>query len=184
MEKLLDRLRLEKSSVVANSAMNRERGIEGGNSYEKELAFNPIIFLQQRSQEEKSVTWLDICCGTGRALIEAAQIFRSQGFGSKIRITGIDLVSFFAPLPSDLPFLQLIESSMFDWQPDGEFDLITCVHGLHYLGDKLGAIQTIVSWLKGDGIFLANLDANNLKLIEEKSAGRAALKMLRQAGLQ
>src|SRR5262245_19288862 len=146
MQKLLDRLNLEKSSVVANSAMNRERGIEGGNSYEKELAFNPIIFLQKRLQEEKSVTWLDICCGTGKALIEAVQIFHSRKIDSKLQITGIDLVSFFAPIPSNVHCLQLIESSIFDWQADNEFDLITCVHGLHYLGDKIGAVQKATSW--------------------------------------
>jgi len=184
MQKLLDRLDLEQSSLVANSAMNRERGIEGGNSYEKELAFNPIFFLQKRLQGEKIATWLDICCGSGKALIEAAQIFHSQRIDAKIQITGIDLVSFFAPIPSDLRCLRLIESSIFDWQPDYAFDLITCVHGLHYLGDKLGAIQKAASWLKSDGVFLAHLDVNNLKLLDANSTGRDVIKVLRQSGLQ
>ena len=32
----------------------------------------------------------------------------------------------------DLPCLHLVEASLSFWSPTGSFDLITCVHGLHY----------------------------------------------------
>jgi hypothetical protein len=50
---------LHASAVVANSAMNRER----------ELGFNPLAWLVCRTG---AVSWLDLCCGTGRALGQAA----------------------------------------------------------------------------------------------------------------
>jgi hypothetical protein len=46
MIKILTNLDLKKSSVVANSTMNRQRACVGSNSYTKELLFNPIEFLQ------------------------------------------------------------------------------------------------------------------------------------------
>lgn len=42
---LLDDTRLSASSVVANSAMNRERGLTGVNSYARELGFDPLATL-------------------------------------------------------------------------------------------------------------------------------------------
>ena len=162
MNKLLNTIALENSSVVANSTMNRERGIAGGNSYTKELAFNPLLFLKSRLATEPEVTWLDLCCGTGKALIEAAQIFHQENLQDRIKIIGLDLVDFFATPPSGLFHLELIESSVTDWQPEHDFDLITCVHGLHYIGDKIQFIQKAASWLKADGLFIANLDHTNL----------------------
>jgi hypothetical protein len=35
---------LERSAVVANCRMNRERNLLGSNGYEKELGFNPLDF--------------------------------------------------------------------------------------------------------------------------------------------
>ena len=46
--KLLDDSSLERSSVVANSRMNRERVAVGTNSYEKELGLDPIAVLADR----------------------------------------------------------------------------------------------------------------------------------------
>jgi hypothetical protein len=43
------------------------------------------------------------------------------------------------------------------------FDLITCVHGLHYVCDKLGLIARAASWLVEDGRFVANLALDNLR---------------------
>jgi hypothetical protein len=39
---LLDDTTLAASSVVANSAMNRERQLAGANSYARELGFDPL----------------------------------------------------------------------------------------------------------------------------------------------
>ena len=40
---------LERSSVVANSQVNRERGLSGRNSYERELGFDPLDWLLDRA---------------------------------------------------------------------------------------------------------------------------------------
>src|SRR4051812_27297976 len=39
---------LERSAVVANCRMNRERGLVGSNGYAKELGFNPLDLLRER----------------------------------------------------------------------------------------------------------------------------------------
>ena len=43
--KLLTDDMLERSAVVANCRMNRERDLLGSNGYDRELGFNPIDFL-------------------------------------------------------------------------------------------------------------------------------------------
>lgn len=184
MRKLLNSSALEKSSIVANSLMNRERKCFGGNSYEKELSFHIVEFLKLQIKKEQQINWLDLCCGQGKALIEAANILAEQNLSSNIRITGVDLVSMFAPIPSNLKLPKLIESSFEDFQPNYPFDLITCVHGLHYIGDKLGFLQKTVSWLKDDGIFLANLDIANLKFFDEKVTKKNIAKELRTCGFE
>ena len=69
---LLDDTTLERSEIVANNAMNRERGIAGPNSYAKDLGFDPVAFLVERRRRQERAAWLDLCCGTGRALIQTA----------------------------------------------------------------------------------------------------------------
>jgi predicted TPR repeat methyltransferase len=64
----------------------------------------------------------------------------------------------------DLSCLRLVEASVTAWRPERTFDLITCVHGLHYVGDKLGLITRATSWLAKDGLFVASLDVHNLKV--------------------
>jgi len=73
--RLLDEEALTASAVVANRTMNRERQLAGVNSYERELGFQPPEWLRARPAggdhraEETGVAWLDLCCGTGRALL-------------------------------------------------------------------------------------------------------------------
>ena len=184
MKKLLDNPDLQKSSIVANSLMNRSRKCSGGNSYEKELSFDIPGFLESRSKLEKKTAWLDVCCGEAKALIEAANLFGKENQDSKIKITGIDLAGIFAPVPSEIDFLQLIETSFENYETVSDFDLITCVHGLHYIGDKLAFLQKAVSFLKPDGIFLANLDLSNFKFANEKAADRKIARELRKNGFE
>ncbi|MFF3869770.1 hypothetical protein [Micromonospora sp. NPDC001898] len=70
---------LEQSAVAANCTMNRERQMSGVNSYTRELGFNPLDVLAAaglvgagRAEPSAAAGWLDLCCGTGRALIQAA----------------------------------------------------------------------------------------------------------------
>ncbi|CAN5872878.1 hypothetical protein BH23PLA1_BH23PLA1_29980 [soil metagenome] len=90
----------------------------------------------------------------------------------------------FLRLDPGLTCLRLIEASLSIWTPDHLFDLITCVHGLHYVGDKLGLISRAVSWLVEDGLFVAILDLANLKLGGESLSGRAIVAEMRRAGLE
>jgi SAM-dependent methyltransferase len=159
--KLLDDDELERSAVVANCRMNRERNLRGSNGYVRDLGFDPLAFLKKRTAAGKAA-WLDLCCGTGRALIQAAEIIKVEQ--RPIDLVGVDLVGRFDPAPPDLSRLRLVVASLSIWRPDRAFDLITCVHGLHYIGDKLGLIARAASWLTEDGLFVASLDLQNLKI--------------------
>lgn len=166
---LLSEEELEWSAVVANNAMNRKRQAIGVNSYEKDLNFNPIEFLQKRQHQEE-IHWLDLCCGEGNALIQTATFFKEQNPSSKIKLQGIDLVNFFTPIPTDLQEWISFESmNLTHWQTQLQYDLITIVHGLHYVGDKIGLIQKTVEALKQNGVFIANLDLEDIKLSSQKN---------------
>jgi hypothetical protein len=95
---------------------------------------------------------LDLCCGTGRALLQAAHQLRRSGVDDRITLVGVDLVDLFDPIPTvDLP-VELITAAATSWAPARRFDLITCVHGLHYVGDKLATVTRAASWLTDDGL--------------------------------
>lgn len=173
---------LERSSIVVNCQMNRQRTLTGSNGYAKELCLNPFDFLLARSGAK--VRWLDLCCGEGKALVEAAQIIHGQGTGGKVEIVGVDLVASPTPSEPELSSLQLIRASLTQWQPTLRFDLVTCVHGLHYLGDKLGLIVRTASWLTDNGQFVANLDLNNIKFADGRSTSRTVAKELRKSGIE
>jgi SAM-dependent methyltransferase len=180
--KLLGDDELERSAIVANCRMNRERDLTGSNGYSREIGFSPLDFLRGRMAPDRPVAWLDLCCGTGKALIQAARI--SQAEGTDIEIVGVDLVAMFHRLEPDLTNVRLVQTSLRTWRPDRRFDLITCVHGLHYVGDKLGLVAHAVSWLANDGLFVANLDLKNLKLADGRLAGRKVVPDLRRNGIE
>jgi SAM-dependent methyltransferase len=180
---LLDDASLARSPIVANAQMNRERGCAGSNSYARELKLDPLAVLASRLQRDSPVAWLDLCCGRGRALIEAAQALAPEAGAGRLRLVGIDLVPYFDAAPPGLDFLELRSASVADWSSERAFDLITCVHGLHYVGDKLGLVARACGWLEPDGLFVANLDPTNLRLADGRPAGRSVLSALRRAGL-
>jgi SAM-dependent methyltransferase len=152
---LLDDRELERSAVVANNQMNRLRGVNGVNCYDRELGFDPLITLRDHAARTGTASWLDLCCGSGRALIEAALATPAE-----LRLVGVDLVDFFDAHDGGV---QLIAASILRWSPSEPFALITCVHGLHYVGDKLGALARTLRWLDVDGSFYGHLDLANLK---------------------
>jgi SAM-dependent methyltransferase len=175
---------LAQSPVVANSTMNRQRACFSCNSYQKELAFDPLQFLQSRLNPTETIRWLDLCCGTGRALIQAAQMLHADGLEDQVVLIGLDLVDMFATIPPELSFLQFLVTSTQQYQPAMQFDLITCVHGLHYIGDKLQLIQRACSWLTTEGVFLANLDLQNLRLGSGQRAARTVSRQFRALGIE
>lgn len=184
MQSLLTDLELESSEVVANCLMNRQRQLMGSNSYAKELGINPLNFIINRLQNQKNVAWLDICCGSGRALIQAAESLHKSKLSSQTSLVGIDLVSQFYLSPPELSCLELIASSIHTFNNNRQFDLITCVHGLHYLGDKLGVVQRAASWLSDNGLFIAHIDIANLWIVEGNKTKPMPRKFLSDGGLK
>ncbi len=172
---------LHASAVVANCAMNRERQLAGVNSYTRELGFDPLDVLRAAIAGSGTGAWLDLCCGTGRALIQAAVAVREEGLLPQAAITGVDLVDAFAPRPPGLPGLQLVFSPVSAWSPSRSFDLITCVHGLHYVGDKLGVLARAASWLTSGGLLVADLDLAGI-WVAGQPASRRLSRALRDAG--
>jgi SAM-dependent methyltransferase len=179
---LLDRERLERSSVVANCAMNRGRRLQGPNGYARELGFCPLAFLQERLPQKTRVAWLDLCCGEGHALLDAAKTLEAIGLDDRVRLVGVDLVDHFARTATPSACLERAVTSVHDLQPSRRFDLVTCVHGLHYVGDKLGALSRAASWLEPDGLLIAHIDLDNLRWDDGRALGRMALSALRRAG--
>lgn len=68
----------------------------------------------------------------------------------------------FITVDEHITCVQFESGSVIDWKPDQTYDLITCVHGLHYLGDKLKVVEAVVTALHPSGLFVANLDLNNI----------------------
>jgi hypothetical protein len=114
---LLDDAALTASSVVANNTMNRERGLSGANSYAKELGFDPYEYLASR---EGSRAWLDLCCGSGKALFHAAGRFAAEQPDVDAAIVGIDLVDHFLSAVRP-PGLELIAASVSEWTTQRTF---------------------------------------------------------------
>ncbi|MEV6399423.1 class I SAM-dependent methyltransferase [Streptomyces sp. NPDC051907] len=170
---LLSDEELETTAVVANNTMNRERGLTGVNSYARELGFDPVAHLAEQSA---APSWLDLCSGEGRALREAVSRLPAAAV-----LTGIDLVG---PLLSSPPGrgVELITGSVADWTAPRSYDLITCVHGLHYVGDRLGLLARAASWLAPEGLLVAHLDPDSIRWADGASAGRTVLAALRAAG--
>lgn len=162
--KLLGTSALERSEIVANACMNRERNLSGANSYEADLGLDPLEFLFKVLERQGQASWLDLCCGTGRALLQAAGTIERTGLASRIQLLGVDLVPMFDPLPAGLSWIRLVSASVEKWDTDERFDLITCVHGLHYVGDKLRVLQRASGWIRGDGLLMVHMDYRNLNL--------------------
>lgn len=85
--------------------------------------------------------------------------------------------------PPTLQSLRLEAASLHRWEPPDRFDLITCVHGLHYVGDKLALVERAARWLAPDGMFRAHLDLANLRRASGEPLGRLALARFRAAGM-
>lgn len=181
---LLDDPALERSSVVANNAMNRNRGLSGVNSYARDLGVDPYEHLAAilRDTPEVSVTWIDVCCGSGRALLEAEQRFAEEFPSADLTLVGIDLVDHFLAAPRTSR-LKLITANANTWQPEGPADLVTCVHGLHYIGDKLGLLAAMSSWAAPHGTLAAHFDPDLFRHPDGASAARKVLAELRNTDL-
>ncbi|MEV7520259.1 class I SAM-dependent methyltransferase [Streptomyces sp. NPDC091371] len=176
---LLPAHELERTAVVANNSMNRERGLAGVNSYARELGLDPVAHLTAAADRSSAPpSWLDLCSGEGRALREACSRLPAGSV-----LTGVDLVGPLVPAPAPAG-PELLVASVAEWSPPRTYDLITCVHGLHYVGDQLGLLARAASWLAPDGLLIGHLDPLSLRLADGAPAGRAAVAALRAAGFR
>ncbi|OQP46210.1 methyltransferase domain-containing protein [Niastella populi] len=166
---LLSEEKLVWSPTVANSRMNRERNSSGINSYEQELKFKPEEFLLSKIKELGNASWIDICCGQGKALIQTSNYFYKLGLQDNVLLEGIDLVEGFSFSDNETGPVKFQSQSVINWIPSREYDLITCVHGIHYIGDKLKVIEILLNSLTSTGLFIANLDLNNIAIKSTKS---------------
>jgi ubiquinone/menaquinone biosynthesis C-methylase UbiE len=159
---LLSEDKLVWSPIVANSRMNRERNASGINSYEQEFKFKPATYLAEKIKAFGKSSWLDLCCGQGNALIQTAAYFADKGLQHNIILKGIDLLDSFNIITGDANHIIFESKSVVNWLPDRKYDLITCSHGIHYLGDKLKVIENAIAALSSHGMFIANFDLANI----------------------
>jgi hypothetical protein len=102
-----------------------------------------------------------------------------------LTIIGVDLVGAFAHAPVLPPGLELVSESVARWAPrPGQlFDVVTCVHGLHYVGDKLGLLTRAAAWTAPGGVFAATFDPAGVRHAGDRgSAARRVVRVLRDAG--
>jgi SAM-dependent methyltransferase len=178
VDRLLDDDVLERSAVVANNAMNRQRGLTGTGGYGRELGLDiAALITGALARGAESFAWLDLCCGSGAALLECADLVDDP----RLRLTGVDLVDFYAGPPR--PGVEFVTASVSGFAPGSSFDLVTCVHGLHYVGDKLGLLARAASWLTADGLLVANLDLAAVRSGRDRSWRGRLTRSLRAAGL-
>ena len=168
---------LHQSPVVPNRTMNRERQLTGVNSYEKDVSFPIVDFLASRTAGGRSARWLDIACGSALALVQACR--RLPG----VAITGIDLVPFFHP-DVELADVTFHVCPVEDFDYPARYDLITSVHGLHYVGDKLRVVADAIASLSKDGVFVANMNLVDLSDENGHSIGRRVIASMRRQGVR
>jgi ubiquinone/menaquinone biosynthesis C-methylase UbiE len=186
---LLSMEELEQSSVVANCQMNRERSFRGPGSYEQELRIDLVSYIEQRLATESNVLWVDLCCGSGRALAQASEFFATPLREQRLRIIGIDLVDYFENsarqqakrIPDGLT---LHVASVHQWEPPAACDLVTCIHGLHYVADKLDVMTRALRWLKPEAMFWAQLDLRSLRSANNRPLNRAVLAWFREQNIE
>jgi predicted TPR repeat methyltransferase len=62
----------------------------------------------------------------------------------------------FQQIPPFVNCLQFQISPLVNWTNNDRYDLITCVHGLHYVGDKLKVLSTGLKAIGDHGMLIAN----------------------------
>jgi SAM-dependent methyltransferase len=178
--RLLSDHELLASETVVNACMNRDRGFSGVNSYARELGFDIAGFLRQRVETNGGAFWYDACCGTGRALAEF--VSRGETWTDAVSVLGVDLIGDFVPVPA--PNLRLLAAEVVSFRPEHPADLITCVHGIHYLGDKLAFLEANHAALASDGIFIGHFDPINLQFAESGTDWTRLLRRVRREGIE
>jgi SAM-dependent methyltransferase len=106
----------------------------------------------------------------------------AEGYDGRVEIVGVDLVGMFHRPDPGITCLRLVEASLSTWRPERAFDLITCVHGLHYVGDALGVLCRAAGWLTPGGRLVADFDVVAIRRPDGSPVGRRLTTALRAAG--
>jgi hypothetical protein len=116
-------------------------------------------------------------------LVEAAGELQNLNHTGGVCIDGIDLAGLFDenPFPA---ILTLTESALEAWIPPRQYHLITCIHGLHYIGDKLRTLAMAADTLTEDGLLIAHLDLASFRSPTEKILSRRVAAELRHNGFE
>ncbi len=162
--------------------MNRERRATGTNGYAFDLRFDPVAYLRSRLDQQGHARWLDLCRGAGWALHEVATSLADHPHADRLVIIGIDLVDAFALEVRRTLRVQCLARSWTDGPFPTNCDLITCVHGLHSLGDKLACLSKAAASLKQDGWLVANLDLSNIRIGHQTRSNRTLQRTFRECG--
>lgn len=130
--------------------MNRFRRLRGANSYESELGADPLALLPPGG------AWLDVGCGNGVAVREAARA------RPDVTIVAMDLEPGFVA-PATPPNLAFFQGDAARLPLDGpRFDLVTAVHVLHFIDDKQAALAAWAALRKPGAPLYANLDPHDV----------------------
>jgi hypothetical protein len=78
--------------------------------------------------------------------------------GDCITTLGVDLIGQIAQVPNEY----VVVGDVSTFNPGYAVDIITCVHGLHYVADKLAILCHFYSLLAPEGQIVANLDLMNI----------------------
>ncbi len=138
--------------ALAGGVMNRFRRLRGPNSYATELGADVLARIPPGGR------WLDLGCGVGVAVREAA---RER---PDVTIVAVDLHAGFvdgSALPPNLRFVQADATAL---PFGGSFDLVTAVHVLHFLADKARAVGDWAERLVAGGSLLANFDPADIRI--------------------
>lgn len=124
-----------------------------------------------------------MCCGEGNALLQYAKELADDGLQDRVILKGIDLVDQFKPVPAFINCLYLETGSLSHWSVDGQYDLVTCVHGFHYIGDKLKVLGETLKAIAPQGMLIANIDLKSIK-VEGDPNGQYLKKLFKENQLE
>ncbi len=117
--------------------------------YEKVLGINIAQLLKP------GATWIDMCCGNGRAL----ETFLEQHQADNCELVGIDT----CPVSNESG-VEFVTSNVREYEHPKPVDLITCVYGLMYIDRKIETLQKWYRQLSEGGHLVVNLDYSTLIL--------------------
>jgi SAM-dependent methyltransferase len=147
---------------VAQGCMNRFRPLEGTNSYRGELGVNPLDCIPAGGY------WLDIGCGAAVAVRQAARR------RPDIHVVAVDLLPALQDGKPPPRNLRLVQADAACLPLRSRFHLITAVHVLHFLDDKLGCLEQWANFLQPGGRLLANADPDDIAIGETWESARGA----------